>query len=75
MTRERAEELANMFNGNYELAKTMGANNAKLALVVALLYTLDDMNQGDGFDNIFGGALRGLKRGGKLPLEGMDDDI
>ena len=44
MTRERGEELANMFKDNYELAKTMGADNAKLALVVALLYTLDDMN-------------------------------
>lgn len=76
MTRERGEELANMFKDNYELAKKMGADNAKLALVVALLYTLDDMkNQCDGFDNIFGSALRGLKRGGKLPLEGMDDDI
>ena len=45
MTRERAEDLANVFKGNYELAKKMGANNAKLALVVALLYTLDDMNK------------------------------
>ena len=74
MTRERGEELANMFNGNYELAKKMGADNAKLALVVALLYTLDDLNQGDDFDNIIGGTLRGLKRGNKLPLEDMDDD-
>lgn len=45
MTRERAEELAIMFKDNYELAKKMGANNEKLTLVVALLYTLDDMNQ------------------------------
>ena len=44
MTRERAEELANMVKDNYELAKKMGADNAELALVVALLYTLDDMN-------------------------------
>ena len=75
MTRERGEELANMFKDNYELAKKMGADNAKLALVVALLYTLDDMNQCDGCDDIFDGVLRGLKRGGKLPLEGMDVDI
>ena len=74
MTRERAEELANMFKDNYELAKKMGADNAELALVVALLYTLDDLNQGDDFDNIIGGTLRGLKRGNKLPLEDMDDD-
>ena len=45
MTRERAEELANKFTDNYELAKKMGAGNTTLALVVALLYTLDDMNQ------------------------------
>ena len=45
MTRERAEELAIKFKDNYELAKTMGADNANLRLVVALLYTLDDMNQ------------------------------
>ena len=75
MTRERGEELANMFKDNYELAKKMGADNAKLALVVALLYTLDDLNQGDDFDNIIGGTLRGLKRGNKLPLEDMDGDI
>ena len=76
MTRERGEDLANMFKDNYELAKKMGADNAKLALVVALLYTLDDLNQGDDFDNIIGGTLRGLKRGNKLPLEDMyDDDI
>ena len=74
MTKERGEELANMFSGNYELAKKMGAENTKLALVVALLYTLDDLNQGDDFDNIIGSSLRGLKRGGKLPLEDMDDD-
>ena len=73
MTKERAKKLANIFIGNYELAKKMGADNTKLALVVALLYTLDDMNHGDDFDNIIGGTLRELKRGGKLPLEDMDD--
>lgn len=58
MTKERGEKLANMFNDNYELAKKMGADNSKLALIVALLYTLDDMNQGDE-----------LKKGNKVPLE------
>lgn len=54
MTEERAEKLADMFTDNYELAKKMGAKNSTLALVVALLYTLDDMNQNDGFGNIIG---------------------
>ena len=52
MTKERAEAIASIFSENYELAKKMGADNAKLALVVALLYTLDDLNQCDGFGNI-----------------------
>ena len=75
MTKERAEAIASIFSENYELAKKMGADNAKLASVVALLYTLDDLNQCDGFGNILGGALRGLKQGGKQSWEGMDDYI
>ena len=59
MTMERGEKIANMFKANYELAQKMGADNAKLALVVALLYTLDDMSINDRLDNLHG-KLRGL---------------
>lgn len=43
MTRERGEELANMFKDNYELAKKMGADNNSLALAAATVYTIDDL--------------------------------
>ena len=59
MTKERGENIANMFKANYELARKMGADNAKLALVVALLYTLDDMSISNRLDNLRG-ELRGL---------------
>lgn len=69
MTKERGEKLANMFNDNYELAKKMGAGNSKLALIVALLYTLDDMNQDDDYGCLFVSTLHELKKGSKVPLE------
>ena len=61
MTTERAEAIADTFSVNYDLAKKMGADNGKLALAVAIVYTLDDIMRSDPEDP-YNGIARKLKK-------------
>ena len=47
MTDNRANAIAEIFNENYERAKTMGAFNQQVALVAAAIYTIDDLIHDD----------------------------
>ena len=61
MTKERAEAIASIFSENYALAKKMGADNGKLALAAAIVYTLDDIMRSDPEDP-YNGAARKLRK-------------
>jgi len=61
MTEKRAEAIAETFSVNYDLAKKMGADNVKLALAVAIVYTLDDIMRSDPEDP-YNGAARNLRK-------------
>lgn len=43
MTDERADEIAKMFGANYDLAKKKGADEPRVALAAAIIYTIDDL--------------------------------
>ncbi len=64
MTKERAEAIAETFSENYALAKKMGADNGKLALAVAIVYTLDDIMRTDPEDpgNAISRKLRKIEK-------------
>ncbi len=61
MTEKRAKAIAETFSVNYDLAKKMGADNGKLALAVAIVYTLDDIMRSDPEDP-YNVAARNLKK-------------
>lgn len=65
MTTERAEAIAETFSENYGLAKKMGADNVKLALAVAIVYTLDDIMRSDPEDP-HNGIARKLRKIDKI---------
>ena len=64
MTKERAEAIAEIFSENYDLAKKMGADDGKLALAAAIVYTLDDIMRSDPEDpyNGFARKLRQIEK-------------
>lgn len=43
MTSERADAIAKVFTENYELAKKKGADEPRVALAAAIIYTIDDL--------------------------------
>ncbi len=64
MTKERAEAIASIFSENYELAKKLGADNGKVALAAAIVYTLDDIMRSDPEDpaNVISRKLRKIEK-------------
>ena len=64
MTKERAEAIASIFSENYELAKNLGADNGKVALAAAIVYTLDDIMRSDPEDpaNVISSKLKKIEK-------------